>query len=145
MGAPCTRYGTPVTSSPRCRRRNTIGQNGNRLLKTRHQQISETRADPIRKLWCKLRETQQEHSQRSAIALASGIQCNGLPTFLAYKELTSKPHLFFDTRVTSDMLATPDQVSKRCFQNRMSKKLRLTFSGRLSMTAPVEFLLSSLS
>jgi len=109
-------------------------------LKTRHQQISETRADPIRKLWRKLRETQQEHSQRSAIALASGIQCNGLPTFLAYKELTSKPHLFFDTRVTSDMLATPDQVSKR-FQNRIGKKLRLTFSGRLTLIKGVDDLI----
>jgi colanic acid/amylovoran biosynthesis glycosyltransferase len=110
-------------------------------LRTRYQQISEYQKNPIRGTWQKLRQTQQEYLQRKAIALAEGLQCNGLPTFKAYSSINQNPHLFFDSRTTSDMLVTPEQIQKRCFEHRTRRKLRLTFSGRLTLMKGVDDLL----
>jgi glycosyltransferase involved in cell wall biosynthesis len=101
-------------------------------LKTRYQQIVENQPNLVRGAWQTLRQIQQEIFQRKAISIAEGLQCNGLPTFNAYKSINQNPHLFFDSRTTSDMLATPDQVRKRCFENKNGRKLRLAFSGRLT-------------
>jgi colanic acid/amylovoran biosynthesis glycosyltransferase len=110
-------------------------------LRTRHQIIDEYRRSRLHGAWQKLRQVQQELAQRKAISLAAGVQCNGLPTFNAYKGLNSSPHLFFDNRTESSMLATEDQVKKRCFEYHQGHKLRLTFSGRLTLMKGVDDLL----
>jgi glycosyltransferase involved in cell wall biosynthesis len=92
--------------------------------------------------WQKLRQVQQEVAQRKAISIAAGVQCNGLPTFHAYKGLSKHPHLFFDTRTEASMLATRDQISHRSFQLSQGHKLRLTFSGRLTLMKGVNDLLT---
>jgi glycosyltransferase involved in cell wall biosynthesis len=108
-------------------------------LRTRHQIVSEFQRSALRGVWQKLRQTQQEISQRKAISLASGVQCNGLPTYNSYRKLNQNAHLFFDNRTT--VVASDDRVSRRSFEKRMGKKLRLTFSGRLSLMKGVDDLL----
>src|SRR5450432_4056911 len=62
-------------------------------LKTRYQIISEFQRSAIHGAWQKLRQAQQELAQRKAISLASGVQCNGLPTYGAYRKLNAHAHL----------------------------------------------------
>lgn len=111
-------------------------------LKTRHQIIDEHNPGKIHGMWKKLRQVQQEAAQRKAISIASGVQCNGLPTFHAYKALNKRAHLFFDTRSEASMLASRDEIAHRSFQLRQGAKLRLTFSGRLTLMKGVNDLLT---
>lgn len=110
-------------------------------LRTRHQIISEYQRGVVHGAWQKLRQVQQEIAQRKAISIADGVQCNGLPTYRAYKHLSPNPHLFFDTRTEVEMLATRDQIEKRSFDLEMGRKLRLVFSGRLTLMKGVDDLL----
>ena len=73
--------------------------------------------------------------------IAAGVQCNGLPTFRAYNELSSSPHLYFDTRTAASMLATREQIAGRSFGLETGRKLRLIFSGRLTLMKGVDDLL----
>jgi colanic acid/amylovoran biosynthesis glycosyltransferase len=72
-------------------------------------------------------ELAQEAIQRRVITDASGIQCNGTPTYEGWGPLNRDPILYFDTRVTPDMLATEDDVARRGKDD----VLHLAFSGRL--------------
>ncbi|MES2888566.1 MAG: glycosyltransferase [Pseudomonadota bacterium] len=76
-------------------------------------------------------ERQQEKAQRLAVRDADGLQCNGTPTFEAYATLNPKPLLYFDTRVTRDMLITKEALDTRLAHCRTHQPLRLLFSGRL--------------
>jgi colanic acid/amylovoran biosynthesis glycosyltransferase len=110
-------------------------------LKTRLQIISEYQKNAIYGTWQKLRQAHQEISQRRAMSIAAGVQCNGLPTFRAYKGLSQSTHLFFDTRTEGSMLAKADQVTGKRFAKQSGEKLRLTFSGRLTLMKGVDDLL----
>ena len=59
------------------------------------------------------------------IGLADGLQCNGLDTYSTYAQHSSSPLLYFDTRVTSDDVATARALAKP-----QASHLRLAFSGR---------------
>jgi colanic acid/amylovoran biosynthesis glycosyltransferase len=110
-------------------------------LRTRHQIISEYQRSQLRGAWSKLRQTQQEMAQRKAIKLANAIQCNGLPTYSAYRAINPNAHLFFDNRTDATMLATDDHIGKRSFERRQGNRLKLTFSGRLTLMKGVDDLL----
>jgi colanic acid/amylovoran biosynthesis glycosyltransferase len=110
-------------------------------LRTRLQIISEYQKNAVYGTWQKLRQAQQEVFQRRAMSIAAGVQCNGLPTFRAYKGLSPSIHLFFDTRTERSMLATADQVASKRFAKQPGKKLRLAFSGRLTLMKGVDDLL----
>lgn len=69
----------------------------------------------------------QERRQVSALRKASGVQCNGTPTFEAYKHLTRSALLYFDTRVSGSMLASREQAVGKG----QGGPIRLVFSGRL--------------
>jgi glycosyltransferase involved in cell wall biosynthesis len=100
-------------------------------LKTRLQiQRAEVR-NPVILLRRHLWEINQERLHRRAIRLASGIQCNGTPTFEAYRSVSASPLLFFDTRVSEDMLITERELAERVAQVQSGDPLRLLFSGRL--------------
>jgi colanic acid/amylovoran biosynthesis glycosyltransferase len=110
-------------------------------LKTRLQIVSEYQRNALRGAWSSLRQVQQEIAQRKAISLASGTQCNGLPTFCAYKSINANAHLFFDSRTDSAMLANHEQITRRSFDRRQGKKLQLAFSGRLNLMKGVDDLI----
>ena len=82
----------------------------------------------LRRLWWSMN---QERRLRQAIRVASGIQCNGTPTYDEYSQLNSRRLLFFDTRVQESMLVTEDELSKRTASLLKGEPLRLIFSGRL--------------
>jgi glycosyltransferase involved in cell wall biosynthesis len=76
-------------------------------------------------------ECGQERRLRAAIRLAAGVQCNGTPTYEAYRAINARPFLFFDTRVTEDLLATEQELATKAAVSRAGRPLRLIFSGRL--------------
>ena len=100
-------------------------------LKTRLQIIDADVRNPVIRLRRYLWEFLQERKQRKAIADATGIQCNGTPTFEAYGEVNSLPLLYFDSRMTEEMMAADEVVNERLAGCLSRKPLRLIFSGRL--------------
>jgi len=102
-------------------------------LQTRKQIVSVTTNNPIQRFRKILWEEKQERKRHHAVALANGIQCNGTPTYNAYRTINPNPILFFDTRMTESMLASEADIENRTFQQNDSteKPIRLLFSGRL--------------
>jgi colanic acid/amylovoran biosynthesis glycosyltransferase len=111
-------------------------------LKTRQQIATVTTSNLIIRLRKILWEHNQEIKQRKAIAMADGLQCNGTPTYEAYKGLNRNPLFFFDTRISEDMLATEAEIEKRTENSSPDKPLRLLFSGRLIKMKGADHLLS---
>ena len=100
-------------------------------LATRLQIIDADTRNPLLKLRRYLWEWNQERRQTDAIRQATGIQCNGTPTYDAYRSLNRRPLLFFDTRTTEDMVIHRESLESRLVQLSQKKPLRLAFSGRL--------------
>lgn len=86
----------------------------------------------LRRFWRSRWEEAQEWKQQQAIKLASGLQCNGTPTYDAYRPLNPNTMLFFDTRITENMLATFDDIESRTRSRVETMPIRLVFSGRLN-------------
>jgi colanic acid/amylovoran biosynthesis glycosyltransferase len=100
-------------------------------LRTRKQiAVVENPDNLLRQFWRSRWEEAQEWKQQRAIKLASGLQCNGTPTYEVYRPLNPNTMLFFDTRITEDMLATFDDIERRTRDETMP--IRLVFSGRLN-------------
>lgn len=110
-------------------------------LKTRKQIVAVEESQPIKRLWRTRWEEKQERKQLSAIALADGLQCNGTPTYNVYNKLCSDTLLFFDTRITKEMLVTQAELEKRTQSLIDNKPLRLVFSGRLNKMKGADHLL----
>jgi colanic acid/amylovoran biosynthesis glycosyltransferase len=68
---------------------------------------------------------------RKILANASALQCNGTPTYDAYRDANPNRLLFFDTRTKPDMLARPEDIERKSLRHRQLGKIRLLFSGRL--------------
>ncbi|HAO13735.1 MAG TPA: hypothetical protein DCQ51_21860 [Planktothrix sp. UBA8407] len=68
-------------------------------LNTRIQIINATTKNPILRLRRYAWEVSQELKQRKAIAIANGVQCNGVPTYQSYQKINPNPCLYFDTRI----------------------------------------------
>ena len=100
-------------------------------LKTRFQIINSSFKNPFLRFRKYLWEIFQEKKQVKAIGIADGIQCNGSPTFNAYRRINVNPLLYFDSRVTEDMLISNVELYKRTQVCLSKAKLRLVFSGRL--------------
>jgi len=100
-------------------------------LETRRQMIRSETANPLlrwrRELWSARVERRLEQSVR----LAAGVQCNGTPAYEAYRTISPRALLYFDTRVRRDMLAVPEVVRQRTGELLDGGPLRLAFSGRL--------------
>ena len=100
-------------------------------LKTRIQIVWAETRNPLlrwrREYWAK----STEKRYRRSVGLAAGIQCNGLPTFSAYRGLNQRSLLFFDTRVRLSQLVETERLEKRLLTMRDGKSFRLGFSGRL--------------
>lgn len=101
-------------------------------LRTRLQIVRAETANPLLRARRSLWNRRLERRYLAAVRDAAGIQCNGTPTFDAYRNASPRPLLFFDTRVTRDMLLTPDRLDARLAHLRTGAPLRLAFSGRLA-------------
>jgi colanic acid/amylovoran biosynthesis glycosyltransferase len=96
-------------------------------LKTRLQIAKLEGRTGLRMVARSLRDLRRESLMRRAVELSDGIQCNGKPTYEAYRGINASPLLFFDTRFSADMTATEDDILKRGTEG----PIRLIFSGRL--------------
>lgn len=76
-------------------------------------------------------ELNQERLNYQVIARSAGIQCNGIPTYKAYKRVSRNALLFFDTRTERAMYATEEDMTRRKERLFSGKPLTLLFSGRL--------------
>lgn len=100
-------------------------------LETRRGIIAAEVANPLKRAAKMALEQLRERRARQAVAVASGVQSNGTPTFEAYRGLNPQTMLFFDTRATEDMLATEADLEKRSLERETSGVLRLAYTGRL--------------
>jgi len=107
-------------------------------LQTRLQIVGESRIGFLRRVRRSWFERRAEAAQRKALSQAQGVQCNGIPTYDAYRALTPMPLLFFDTRIEESQLAKPERVRERCARFARERKLRLVFSGRLNRMKGVQ-------
>ncbi len=110
-------------------------------LRTRFDIVRSETRNPV--LWARryLWEFGQERRQRKAIAAAAGVQSNGTPTHDVYRPITTRPHLFFDTRSRANDLVALDVLQARLSAMQSSDApLRLAFSGRFLPWKGVQFL-----
>ncbi len=77
-------------------------------------------------------ELDLERRQRAAISIAAGIQCNGVPTYEAYRKINPNAMLFFDGRLEERMFAGPELQAARHERMRKGEPLRLAWSGRMN-------------
>lgn len=68
---------------------------------------------------------------RTSITQAAAVQCNGTPSYEACAKLNPNALLYFDTRTTADMLASPGDIQTRLARRAQGQPLSLLFSGRL--------------
>jgi hypothetical protein len=79
-------------------------------------------------------ELGQERQHREAIARAAGVQCNGLPTYRAYRGLSPNAFLFFDAPTAPGTPIREDELEARLVELSRGGPLRLLGSdpGRLN-------------
>jgi colanic acid/amylovoran biosynthesis glycosyltransferase len=101
-------------------------------LRTRWQIIDAEKLHPLvawrRKLWA----WRQERVNVAAVKASAAVHCNGTPTFDAYQPLNAQSLLYFDSRVTPDMLPEVPRVAVHPPAWSPSSPMRLAFSGRLN-------------
>lgn len=101
-------------------------------LRTRWQIIDAERMNPVvawrRKWWA----WRQEKANQAAVKASAAVQCNGTPTFDVYQPLNPRAMLYFDSRVTADMLPAEPRLARRSAPWSATDPLRLAFSGRLN-------------
>lgn len=100
-------------------------------LPTRLQMVDANTRNPLLRLRRGYWERGQERRNQASVRLATGVQCNGTPTFDAYRTINANPFLFFDTRTTAEMLIAPEELETRLASLKEDRPLRLLFSGRL--------------
>jgi colanic acid/amylovoran biosynthesis glycosyltransferase len=106
-------------------------------LKTRLQIAKECQKSFLHGWWQSRWEKVQEKEQILALSRADGIQCNGTPTYEAYRALTKNPLLFFDNRIAEVMLADESRLAIKI--GRFARQpIHLIFSGRLTSIKGVD-------
>jgi len=101
-------------------------------FRTRIQIINAEYHNPFIRLRKYVWEWRQEQRNRLAVTAADATQCNGLPTYDAYRKSNTNTLLFLDSRIDADMLASREDVARRHSHMAQGNKVRLAFSGRLS-------------
>jgi glycosyltransferase involved in cell wall biosynthesis len=119
--------------APMCRRAGTpLVYTSENSLRTRRQMVRAETRNPLLRLRRELWHTRAESRYVEAVRQSRGLQCNGTPTYEAYKELGVPALLFFDSRVREDMIVSPATLARRTAQmTGADSPLRLCFTGRL--------------
>lgn len=68
---------------------------------------------------------------RRAVLAATGLQCNGTPSFEDFGPLNPRSLLFFDSRVSRHMIVAEEELNRRLDGLPKRDRLRLVFSGRM--------------
>ncbi len=100
-------------------------------LQTRKQIIAAETTNPLLRMRRQWWTTRLERRYEEAVELAAGVQCNGTPTFEAYRHRNENAMLFFDSRVRKDMIVSEEVLRRRIARLLEGGPLRLAFSGRL--------------
>ena len=100
-------------------------------LQTRKQIAAAEERNPLRRWRRYVWESGQERAVLRSIDQAAGVQCNGLPTYAAYRDRNPRTLLYFDTRTTADLLPDEESLAARLAPLVGGAPLRLLFSGRL--------------
>lgn len=98
---------------------------------TRRQIIRAETSNPLMRWRRELWTTQLERRYERAVKSAAGVQCNGTPTYEAYRSLNRDALLYFDTRVRAGQQADRSTIDQRTRELLAGAPLRLAFSGRL--------------
>lgn len=109
-------------------------------MRTRAQIIDAEANGHLRRLKRKAFNWFQEFHYRKAIIEAAGVQCNGTPVYQAYKDLNRNSLLFFDSRVSENLLSCDAEIAIKAEYISQGLPLRLAFSGRLTEIKGVEHL-----
>ena len=118
LAAACKRAGTPLVYGSEY------------TLKTRLQIAKAECPNLLRLARRAVWECNLERRQLRALAQAQGLQCNGTPTFEAYRKLARQPFLFFDSRTRERDLISAAALEQRLERLQAKPKLHLLFSGR---------------
>lgn len=110
-------------------------------LRTRWQIIDAEAAAWPKTLRRKAWAWRQERANVASVKTAAAVQCNGHPTYDAYRSLNDRTLLYFDSRVTADMLPDTPRLLKRSQPWSASDPIRLAFSGRLNRMKGADHLL----
>jgi len=101
-------------------------------LRTRVQIVCAETRNPVlraRRAWW---NAWHERELRAMVRTLEGVQCNGLPTYEAYRALNPRALLFFDTRARESLYPSEHAVRARVRELEAGAPLRLAFSGRLA-------------
>lgn len=101
--------------SPRTERQIVDAEVKSRILRVR------------RKLWL----WGAERKRRTALALATGLQCSGYPTYALYRRIQPNALLFFDNRVRVRDVIEEEALERKVAHLHGPGPLRLVFGGRL--------------
>lgn len=101
-------------------------------LRTRLQIAAAEESSPYRRAKRQVWECKQEVMNLRAVRASVALQANGTPTYDAYRWVASDTLLFFDTRVTADMVIRSESLERRLAEMEQGGPLRLGFSGRLN-------------
>jgi colanic acid/amylovoran biosynthesis glycosyltransferase len=107
---------------------------------TRRQIIRAETHNPLLRWRREMWTTQLEKQYVACVRRATGVQCNGTPTYEAYRQLNRQTLLYFDTRVRQSQLVNLDVLNVRTEEMRSGAPLRLAFSGRLIAMKGVDHL-----
>lgn len=102
-----------------------------KLFRTHRQIATDAVSNPLVRWRRMLRTAISEWKLYRAIPHAAGVQCNGTPTYEAYRKINSNCLLFFDNRITADQLVSAQDLSRRLDRLATGSPLRLVFTGRL--------------
>ncbi len=114
----CNRIGVPII------------QVSEYTLRTECQIIDASGAKSITKLRRKLWAWKAERLRRHLIRISAGLQCNGVPTFISYREICSDALLIFDNRVRQSDVISFRELSRKANEIRAGRPLRLVYGGR---------------
>ena len=101
-------------------------------LKTRLQIVRTSGVNPVIQLRRAYWEWSLEQRHKAVIRECAGVQCNGTPTYNAYRPLNANTLLFFDTRVRPDALIDRAALDARLKTLDAHGPLKMVFSGRLN-------------
>ncbi|MCL2640062.1 MAG: glycosyltransferase, partial [Phycisphaerales bacterium] len=101
-------------------------------LRTQMQMLAVERVNPIVRLRRAIWLVNTERRARCVVRRAAGIQCNGTPTYEAYRGIAKEALLYFDTRV---------RKAEAAMERRTNGILRLAYSGRLMAMKGADHLL----
>jgi colanic acid/amylovoran biosynthesis glycosyltransferase len=108
-------------------------------LRTRLEIVRAEVKNPLRAARRAIWELGQEARLLRAMRHVSALQCNGTPTYEAYRNFVDDSLLYFDNRVEASMIPSAEAVRRRVAGSG-DRALRLVYSGRLHPMKGVDHL-----